>query len=73
MLIRSPKDGPATRSGGVSRRGKAVLAAFMVMMSILSMDVLVTDGVGKSAVGPVGALLVGVMLWFRERGSGTHD
>ena len=51
---------------------KAVLLAYMVIMLILSIDVLVTDGIGKSAVGPVGALLIGVMLWFRERGPGKR-
>lgn len=45
----------------------------MVIMSILTIDVLVTDGIGKSAVGPIGAGILGVMLWFRERESGTRD
>lgn len=71
--MRSPSDDPVTRSGGLSRLSKAVLIAYMVIMSILLIDVLVTDGIGKSAVGPVGALLIGVMLWFRERESGTRD
>ena len=43
----------------------------MVIMSILTIDVLLTEGIGKSAVGPIGALIIGVMLWFRERESGS--
>lgn len=71
--MRAPRDDPVTGSDGVSRRFKVVLIAYMVIMLILSIDVLVTDGIGKSAVGPLGALLIGVMLWLRERGSGTRD
>ncbi len=56
--MRSPSDDPATRSGGLSRLSKAVLIVYMIIMSILSIDVLVTDGIGKSAVAPVGALII---------------
>lgn len=68
----SPIDDPATRSGGLSRLSKAVLATYMVIMLILAIDVLLTEGIGKSAVGPIGGLIIGVMLWFRERGSNTR-
>jgi hypothetical protein len=67
VLMRSPRDDPATDSGGVSRLSKAVLVAYMVIMSILAIDVLVTEGIGKSAVGPIGALIIGVILWLRTR------
>jgi len=50
-----------------------VLVAYIVIASILAIDILVTDGIGKSAVGPIGALIIGVMLWIRERQSGTSD
>jgi hypothetical protein len=73
MLIRSQKDDPATGSNGLSRLSKTVLVTYMVIMSILTIDVLVTDGIGKSAVGTIGALIIGVMLWFRERESSTRD
>lgn len=70
--MHSQRDDPATRSEGLSPLSKAVLVAYMVIMLILSIGVLVTDGIGKSAVGPIGALLIGVMLWFRERKPGTR-
>jgi hypothetical protein len=70
--MRSSKDDPSTYSGRVSRRGKVVLVAFMVIMSILTIDVLLTEGIGRSVVGPTGALIIGVILWFRERESGTR-
>lgn len=70
--MRSPGDDPATRSGGVSRLSKAVLVAYIMIMLILAIDVLVTDGIGKSAVGPIAALIVGVIYWFRARESGTR-
>lgn len=69
----SPRDDPVTRSGGFSSSSKAVLGAYMVIMSILAIDVLLTEGIGKSAVGPIGALIIGVMLWFRERESSRRD
>jgi hypothetical protein len=68
----SPSNDPATRSGGASRRNKIILIAYMVIMSALAIDVLVTDGIGKSAVGPIGALIIGVMLWFRDREPGER-
>lgn len=73
MLMHSQKGGAAPNSGGVSRVLKVVLVAYIVVVSILAIDVLVTDGIGKSAVGPIGALVIGFMLWFRERGSSTRD
>lgn len=72
MLTHSPQDGSAPNSGGVSRVLKVVLVAYIAIASVLAIDVLVTDGIGKSAVGPIGALIIGVMLWFRERGWGTQ-
>jgi hypothetical protein len=44
----------------------------MVIMSILTIDVLLTEGIGRSVVGPIGALIIGVILWFRERESSTR-
>jgi hypothetical protein len=70
--MRLSKDDPATRSGGVSRRFKAVLIAYMVFMLILAIDVLVTEGIGKSAVGAIGALIIGAILWFRARETDAH-
>lgn len=69
MLMHSPKDKPATRSDGVNRRFKAVLIAYLVIASIYVVVDVVTEGIGKSTVGPMLALIVGVMLWFRERES----
>lgn len=66
--MRSSRNGSTNRSGGVSRLSKVILAAFIVIMLILSIDVLVTEGIGRSAVGPIAALIIGVLLWFRERG-----
>lgn len=68
MLTRSPREDPATRSSGFNR-SRAVLLVYMVIMLILAIYVLATDGIGKSAVGPIGALIIGVLLWLRERGS----
>jgi hypothetical protein len=70
--MRSQSDDSSTRSGELSRSSKAILVTYMVIMSILAIDVLVTEGIGKSAVGPIGALIIGVLLWFRERGSSTR-
>lgn len=72
-MTHSPKNDSAPHSGGVSRVLKVVLVAYIVIASILAIDILVTDGIGKSAVGPIGALIIGVMLWIRERQSGTSD
>lgn len=69
--MRSPRENPAARSSGFNW-SKAVLLAYMVIMSILAIYVLVTDGIGESALGPIGALIIGVLLWFRERESGTR-
>jgi hypothetical protein len=34
----------------------------------------VTEGLGKSVVGPILALMIGVIVWFRARkDSKTHD
>jgi hypothetical protein len=38
-------------------------------MSILVIVVLVTGGLEKSAVGPIGALVIGVIISFRIWGS----
>jgi hypothetical protein len=66
--MRLPRDDPATGSGGLSRSFKAVLVAYMVIMAILAIDVLVTEGIGKSAVGPIGALIIGAIIWLRDWG-----
>lgn len=71
--MRSPRDDPATRSDGVSRRFKAVLVAYLVIASVYVVFDVATEGLGKSTVGPMLALTVGVILWFRERGSSTRD
>lgn len=68
-----PKDGLEAGSGGISRRFKVVLIVYMVVMSILSIDVLVTEGIGKSAVGPVGALFIGVLVCLRARRESSQD
>jgi hypothetical protein len=71
--MRSPRDDPPTRPGGVSRLFKAILVAYVGIVSIYVIVVVVTEGIGKSIVGPILALIIGVILWFRERGSGTRD
>jgi hypothetical protein len=71
--MRSPRDDSATRSDGVSHRFKAVLIAYLVIASVYVVVDVVTEGIGKSTVGPMLALIVGVMLWFRERESSTRD
>jgi hypothetical protein len=70
--MRSSKDDPATRSGEVSRRFKVILVAYLGIVSIYVVVVVATDGMGKSAVGPILALIVGLILWFRERKSSTR-
>ena len=70
--MRSSRDDPATRSGGVSHRFKAILAAYLGIVSIYVVIVVATDGMGKSVVGPILALIVGIILWFRERESSTR-
>lgn len=70
--MRSPSDDPATRSEGASRRFRAVLVTYLVIVSVYVVFDIVTEGLGKSTVGPMLALIVGVMLWFRERESGTR-
>lgn len=52
---------------------KAVLIAYLVIASVYVVVDVVTDGLGKSTAGPMLALTVGVILWFRERESGTSD
>lgn len=71
--MRSPKDDPATRSGGVSRLYKTVLVAYIGIVSIFVIVVVVTEGFGKSAVAPMLALATGIILWFRVRESRTRD
>jgi len=46
---------------------KAVLVAYLVIASIIVIDVLVTEGLGKSAMGPIGALIIGVIVWLRAQ------
>lgn len=70
--MRSSRDDPATRPHEVSHRFKAVLIAYLVIASIYVVVDVVTEGIGKSTVGPILALIIGVMLWFRERESGTR-
>jgi Flp pilus assembly protein TadB len=71
--MRSPRDDPATRSGGASRLFKAVLVAYLVVVSAFVIVVVVTEGLGKSAVAAMLALITGIILWFRERESSTRD
>lgn len=71
--MRLPKDDPTTRSGGVSRWYKAVLFAYLGIVSIYVTVVVATEGLGKSTVGPILALIIGVILWFRDRESSTRD
>lgn len=59
------------RSDGVKRRFKAVLIAYLVIAAVYVIVDVATEGLGKSTVGPIGALIVGVLLWFRERESST--
>jgi hypothetical protein len=72
VLTHSRTDDSSPNSGGLSRVLKVVLVAYIVIASVLAIDVLVTDGIGKSVVGPIGALTIGVMLWFRDRKPGAH-
>jgi hypothetical protein len=71
--MHSAKYAPTTRSDGVSRRFRVALIAFLVVASVYVVIDVVTDGLGKSTVGPMLALIVGVLLWFRERESGTSE
>lgn len=52
---------------------KAVLVAYIVIASILVIVALVTEGLGKSAVGPIGALIIGVIVWLRTREASARD
>lgn len=70
--MRSPRDDPATRSDGANHRFKAVLVAYLVIASVYVVFDVATEGLGKSTAGPILALIVGVLLWFRERESGTR-
>ena len=72
--MRSPRNDLATRSGGASRRFRVVLVAYIVIASVYVVVDIVTEGLGKSVVGPLLALIVGVILWFREwEGAATRD
>jgi hypothetical protein len=73
MLIGSQKGDPATCSGGLSRLSKTVLVAYLVIMLILVIDVLVTEGIGKSAIGPIGALIIGMIIAIRDWRPRTSD
>ena len=64
-----PRDNPTARSGRVSRRFKAVLIAYLTLVSIYVIFDIVTEGLGKSTAGPIFALIIGVIVWFRERGT----
>lgn len=68
----STKDDPAIRPGA-SRRLKAVLVAYMVIVSILVIVTLATEGFGKSAVGPIGGLIIGLIASFRIWGTSSRD
>lgn len=69
--MRLAGDGPATRPRA-SRMFKTVLVAYMVIVSILVIVTLVTDGIGKSAVGPIGGLIIGVIVSFRIWGASAR-
>jgi hypothetical protein len=66
VLIRWSKDNPATSSDGLGRLSKVVLVVYLVIVSILVINVLVTEGLGKSAVGPIGALIIGIIFVIRD-------
>lgn len=72
--MRPPGDDPSTHSGGVSRLYKAVLVAYLGVVSSYVIFVVVTEGFGKSLVGSLLALIVGVILCLRVvRESNTFD